>query len=304
MKIFSYFCHMKKAWQLHGILAFVALIYGANYIIAKGVMPHYMTPNAFILLRASTATLLFWIFHFFTSKEKVQHKKDYWLFLKCALFGVTANQLIFFNGLNLGSPVNASIIMTANPVIVLLISFWLLNEKITSKKIIGILLGATGVILLILNKEISMDNDSLLGDIFIFLNATFYGIYLVMVKPLMQRYEPITVVKWVFLFGTIMIIPFGIVPLSITDFTEFPSQIWWSIAYVVFGTTFLAYLLNAIALKHVSSTLVGYYIYLQPVCATAIALALGLESFQWNKAIFALMIFIGVFLVSQKPKKL
>ncbi len=294
---------MKKAWQLHSILTIVALIYGANYIIAKGVMPHYMTPNAFILLRASTATLLFWIFHFFTSNEKVQHPKDYWLFLKCAVFGVTANQLIFFNGLNLGSPVNASIIMTANPVIVLLISFWLLNEQITLKKIIGILLGATGVILLILNKEISVDNDSLLGDIFIFLNATFYGIYLVMVKPLMQRYEPITVVKWVFLFGTIMIIPFGLVPLANTDFTVFPPQIWWSIAYVVFGTTFLAYLLNAIALKQVSSTLVGYYIYLQPVCATAITLALGLESFQWIKALFAFMIFIGVFLVSQKPKK-
>ncbi|MBK6263503.1 DMT family transporter [Marivirga sp. S37H4] len=294
---------MRKTWQIHGALALVSLIYGANYIIAKGVMPEYMSPNAFILFRASSATLLFWLFHFFTSKEKVQSKRDYWKFAQCAVFGVTANQLIFFNGLNLGSPVNASIIMTVNPVIVLLISAWFLKDKITSKKIIGILLGAVGVILLILNKEVSLDNDSFLGDVFIFLNATFYAIYLVMVRPLMQRYEPITVVKWVFLFGTIMIIPFGIVPLATTSFESFSSGIWWSVVYVVIGTTFLAYLLNAMALKHVSSTIVGYYIYLQPLFATAITLALGLEKFQWVKALFALMIFYGVYLVSQKPKE-
>lgn len=294
---------MTKNWQIYGTLALVSLIYGANYIIAKGVMPYYMTPNGFILLRASAATLLFWLFHFFTSKEKVIDKKDYLSFLKCAVFGVTANQLIFFNGLNLGSPVNASIIMTVNPVIVMVISAWLLKERITSKKIAGILLGATGVILLILNKEVSIENDSLLGDLFIFLNATFYGIYLVMVKPLMQRYQPITVIKWVFLFGTIMIIPFGISPLLHTDFSSFTTEIWWSIGYVVVGTTFLAYLLNAMALRHVSSTIVGYYIYLQPLFATAIALSLGIEQFQWNKALFALMIFYGVYLVSQKTKK-
>ncbi|WP_229712482.1 DMT family transporter [Marivirga lumbricoides] len=303
MRIISYFCQMTKNWQIHGTLALVSLIYGANYIIAKGVMPNYMTPNGFILLRASAATLLFWIFHFFTSKERVHDKKDYISFIKCAVFGVAANQLIFFNGLNLGSPVNASIIMTVNPVIVLVISAWLINERITPRKIGGILLGATGVILLILNKEVSVENDSLLGDLFIFLNATFYGIYLVMVKPLMLKYQPITVIKWIFLFGSIMIIPFGFFPLLKTDFSTFSTGIWWSIGYVVIGTTFLAYLLNAMALRHVSSTIVGYYIYLQPLFATAIALSLGLEHFQWNKALFALMIFYGVYLVSKKPAK-
>lgn len=248
---------MNKTWQIHGALALVGLIYGANYVIAKGVMPNYMSPNAFILLRATVATVLFWIYHALTSSEKVIRKKDYWLFAKCAVFGVMGNQLIFFNGLSLTSPVNASIIMTANPIIVLAISFWLLNEKITWRKVIGIFIGACGVILLVLNKEVSLENDAFLGDIFIFLNATFYGIYLVMVKPLMQRYEPITVVKWVFLFGTMMIVPFGIVPIFDVEFQEFPAEIWWSIVYVIIGTTFLAYLLNAMALKHVNSTIVG-----------------------------------------------
>lgn len=293
---------MNKTWQIHGALALVGLIYGANYVIAKGVMPNYMSPNAFILLRAAVATILFWVFHRLTSSEKVIRKKDYWLFAKCAVFGVMANQLIFFNGLSLTSPVNASIIMTANPIIVLIISFWLLNEQITWRKIIGILIGACGVILLVLNKEVSLENDAFLGDIFIFLNATFYGIYLVMVKPLMQRYEPITVVKWVFLFGTMMIVPFGIVPIFDVEFQEFPAEIWWSIVYVIIGTTFLAYLLNAMALKHVNSTIVGYYIYLQPVFATFITILIGQEVFKWEKALFAMMIFFGVYLVSQQKK--
>jgi len=293
---------MNKTWQIHGALAIVGLIYGANYVIAKGVMPNYMSPNAFILLRATVATVLFWIYHALTSSEKIVRKKDYWLFAKCAVFGVMANQLIFFNGLSMTSPVNASIIMTANPIIVLIISFWLLNEKITWRKILGILIGACGVILLVLNKEVSLDNNAFLGDIFIFLNATFYGIYLVMVKPLMQRYEPITVVKWVFLFGTMMIIPFGIVPIFDVEFYTFPAEIWSSIIYVILGTTFLAYLLNAMALKHVNSTIVGYYIYLQPVFATIITILIGQEVFRWEKTLFALMIFFGVYLVSQQKK--
>jgi drug/metabolite transporter (DMT)-like permease len=293
---------MNKTWQIHGALALVGLIYGANYVIAKGVMPNYMSPNAFILLRATVATVLFWIYHAFTSSEKVERRKDYWLFAKCAVFGVMGNQLIFFNGLSLTSPVNASIIMTANPIIVLMISFWLLNENITWRKITGILIGACGVILLVLNKEVSLENDAFLGDIFIFLNATFYGIYLVMVKPLMQRYQPITVVKWVFLFGTMMIVPFGIVPIFDVDFQSFPSEIWGSIVYVILGTTFLAYLLNAMALKHVNSTIVGYYIYLQPVFATFITILIGTEVFRWEKTLFALMIFFGVYLVSQQKK--
>lgn len=293
---------MNKNWQIHGALVLVGLIYGANYVIAKGVMPDYLSPNAFILIRASAATVLFWIYHAFTSTEKVKRTGDYWLFAKCAVFGVMANQLIFFNGLNLTSPVNASIIMTANPIIVLIISFWLLNEKITWRKIVGILIGALGVILLVLNKKVSLDNDGFVGDIFIFLNAIFYAVYLVIVKPLMQRYEPITVVKWVFLFGSIMVVPFGIGPIMEVDFQSFPAEIWGSIVYVVIATTFLAYLLNAIALKHVNSTIVGYYIYLQPVFATIITILLGQEVFRWEKTLFALMIFFGVYLVSQQKR--
>ncbi len=303
MAIFCYFCQMHKKWQIHAALAFVGLIYGGNFIVAKGVMPNYLSPNAFIMIRASAATVLFWLYHSISSKERIVDKRDFLHFAKCGFFGVMANQLIFFNGLNLGNAVNASIIMTMNPIIVLLISAIWLGEKITLRKVIGILLGLTGAILLVSGKEISFDNDSFVGDIFVLLNATFYGIYLVLVKPLMLKYEALTVIKWVFLFGTIMIIPFGLVPLTQTDFSIFDTGVWSSVLYVVLGTTFLAYLLNAAALKHVSSTVVGYYIYLQPVFATAITIALGYDGFQWQKAIFALLIFFGVYLISRKSSR-
>lgn len=291
---------MQKNWQIHGSLALVGLIYGANYVIAKGVMPDYLSPNAFIVLRVGISTVLFWIYHTITSGEKLKRKKDLWLFAKCAVFGVMANQLVFFNGLNLGSPVNASIIMTMNPIIVLLISYWFLKEPITRNKVFGILLGATGAFLLIGQKEFSLSNETLLGDIFIFCNATFYAIYLVMVKPLMAKYEAATVVKWVFTIGFFMVLPFGAYPLSQADLMSFPLSIWGSIAFVIVGTTFFAYLLNAMALRFVSSSIVGYYIYLQPVFASLIAISIGMEPFQLDKLLCALLIFAGVFMVSRK----
>jgi drug/metabolite transporter (DMT)-like permease len=289
-------------------LVAVNVIYAANYLIAKGIMPDFVQPSGFIFLRVSGAAILFIILHFFV-KEKVE-KKDFIRLIFAGLFGVAVNQLFFFNGLNLTSPINASIIMTSNPILVLVISHMILREVITKVKIAGVLIGALGAILLLLStKHSTTGHASITGDILVFINAMSYGVYLVIVKPLLAKYKPTTVIMWVFVFGWCFVLPFGLGQASEINWQEMPVSVIWGVVYVVVFTTFLAYLLNIFALNIVSPSVASTFIYLQPVMAGVFAILadsyLGKndgysQDITWFKALCTLMIFIGVYLVVKK----
>ena len=263
-------------------------------------MPEFIQPFGFIFCRVSGALVLFWMFAQFTEREKVK-TKDLGLLAICGVFGVAGNQLMFFYGLNLTSPINAAIIMTCNPILVLIISAILIKEKITSRKIFGTALGLTGAVGLILYKGANaLSTDGFIGDLFIFLNATSYAIYLVLVKPLMQKYRPITVIKWIFLFGFIYVIPFGFSEFQSIDWSSFSTNIWWAFAFVIVGTTFLAYLFNILGLKELSPSVVSIYIYSQPLIASIMAVVMQKDELSYEKIIAALFIFSGVYLVSAR----
>jgi drug/metabolite transporter (DMT)-like permease len=184
----------RNLYKAHLALLGANIIYGANYIIAKGIMPNKIGPSAFIFLRILGAGILFWILKSFI-KEKVE-KKDFLRLIFCGVFGIAINQLLFFHGLNLTSPIDASIIMTSLPVLVMIYSFFMLNEKITRNKLAGIAIGAIGAIILIVYSNKSGGTSSLLGNLFIFINAASYGLYLVLVKPLMKKYNTITIISF------------------------------------------------------------------------------------------------------------
>jgi len=294
---------MSKLLQAHIALFLVALIYGANYTIAKDVMGEgYLEPLPFILLRVSCGTLLFWIFHRMLVAETVE-KKDLLRLAICGLFGVALNQMLFFSGLNRTTPINASLIMTTTPILVLIASAIYLGERITPVKVGGILLGALGAGLLIAYGERLSFGEGWKGDLLVFLNASCFGIYLVMVKKLMLRYHPVTVVKWVFLFGLCFVIPFSVKGALVTDWQSFTPRIWLAVAYVLICTTFLAYLFNNFALSVVNPSVVSIYIYLQPLLATLIALLVGSDQLSPIKILAASLIFAGVYLVSFGGKK-
>jgi drug/metabolite transporter (DMT)-like permease len=278
-------------------------IYGLNYVIAKGIMPDFMQPRAIIFLRGTGAVILFWIVAQFFPKEKPAFK-DLLRLALAAFFGVFMNQVLFFEGLNLTTPINASIIVTVIPVLVLVFAQFLLKERITSFKVIGIISGATGAIMVILTGgEISLASDTFLGNVLVFINAAAFAAYLVLVKPLMLKYHPITVIKYIFLFGAIYIIPVSAGVFVKTDFSAIPLEIWGSILYVIVGTTVLAYLLNNYSLRILSPTITGTYIYLQPVLASIAALAVGMDTLNTTDVFAALLIFAGVYFVSRKPWK-
>lgn len=294
---------MSKNLQAHLALFAVALIYGSNYSIAKEVMPAYIQPAGLILLRGASGTILFWILHSLFIKEKVE-RKDFKKLILCAAFGVTINQMCFFVGLNWTTPINASLIMILVPMLVLIVSAVLLGERMSLRKIIGISIGCFGAGLLIAyGQNIEFSSNGLIGDLFILINATSYAIYLVIVKPLMEKYHPLTVVKWIFTFGVIAMIPFGWNDLLAVEWSTIPPMIWLAIAFIIVCVTLMTFLFNGFALGIVHPSIVSIYIYLQPLVATIIALSLGKDQLSQEKILAAGLIFLGVFLVSRPSVK-
>ena len=295
-------------FKAHLALLFVNLLYGASHVLAKGVMPEYLTPNVFILFRVLGATFLFWLIFLMTGIEKI-HKKDYPLLIGCGLFGVAINQLFFFHGLNLSSSFNSGIIMAMNPIMVVILSFFLLKERITFLRTFGIALGALGAILLTL-KAATGKGDSSLGDLFLIVNALSYAFYLVIVKPLMKRYKPLTVITWVFTFGLIFVLLFPptIPQFFATDFSNFDLMIVLKIIYVVVGVTFMTYLLTMYGLKYLSPTISSSYIYTQPIMVILFTWLFAyltwsedyMGTITAEKVMYMVVIFFGVYLTSKK----
>ncbi|MBI5219446.1 MAG: EamA family transporter [Bacteroidia bacterium] len=278
------------------------LIYGLNYVIAKGIMPGYLTPRSIIFIRVSGAMILFWIIDGIFVKEKIE-KKDLLKIAFYSVFGIAVNQIMFFEGLNLTTPINSSIIMTITPILVLALSFFIIKDTITVVKIAGILAGVAGAIMLILKTgEVSFNSNTFTGNLFTFINATSFGLYLVLIKSMAEKYNPVTLMKWLFTFGFILITPFCLSNFIHSDFHSIPLSIWLSILYVVIAATFLGYLLYNYALVVLSPAATSSYIYLQPAIATIVALILGKDTLGWQEIVSGLLIFLGVFMVSYQKK--
>lgn len=297
-------------YKAHFALLSANIIYGVNYIIAKGIMPEKISPNAFVLIRLACCVVLFWGIKFVFIKDKVV-RKDFLRLALCGLLGAAANMLFFFHGINLTSPVDASIIMTATPVIVLIFSFFILKESITKNKLIGIAVAGIGAVFLILYGNKAAGTSSFIGNLFIFLNASCYGLYLVIAKTLMKKYNAITVVSWMFLFGLFFVLPFTLNDFNTTNFEAFTTNTYLVIGFVVLFTTFFAYLFNVYALNYVMPSVTSSYIYLQPVISF---IMVGLYAYilmkdeyaqdiSFVKVLSCLMVIIGVYIISKRPKK-
>lgn len=299
-------------YRAHLALFFVNVLYGAGHLIAKGVMPAFLTPSVFIFLRVSGAVVFFWTVCLLLRKTQIK-KKDIPRFILCGIFGVAMNQLFFFHGLNLSSSINSGIIMSMNPIMVAILSFFILKEQPSVLRISGIIIGATGAVLLTLQGS-SQAGESMLGDLYLFINAICYAFYLVLVKPLMTKYAPITVITWVFTFGLcfVCIFPSTIPDLMATNFLSFPLEIYLKIAYIVIGVTFLTYLLTIYGLKYLSPTISSSYIYFQPVLVVIFAFLFSYlnwsadytDTITLKKMAFMLLIFTGVYLTSRSSNKI
>jgi drug/metabolite transporter (DMT)-like permease len=296
---------VKKNLKAHIALLAVNVFYGANYSIAKISLPEYIQPAGYILLRTGASLLLYVAFLLVIMRGQSLKidKGDILRFILCGITGVAINQVLFFEGLALTSPVHAALILTSNPLLVLVAAAFLIKEKITWRKFSGIFLGITGAVLLIIyGSEFMIGSGTMKGDLFILFNSMSYAVYLVLVKSLMKKYNPVLVVTWVFLFGLIFTIPFGYREFSQVQWSVMPFNVVLSVIYVIIFATFFAYLFNTYALKTVSAAVASYYIYIQPIIAAFIAYFLEEEKLTMLHLISCLMIFSGVFLVSKIEK--
>lgn len=278
----------------------VSIIYGVTFTIAKDVMPVYIDAYGFILLRVGGSVLLFWLTWLFMPKEKIA-LQDFPRIIAAAFFGVALNMLTFFKGLSLTSPISASVIMVSTPMIVLVLSAFLLKERLDKRKIVGIFIGMLGTTFLILyGKSIGDARNASFGNFLVLVNAISYGFYLIIVKKLMHTYNAFTFVKWIYLFGFLMVLPFGWSEFNVVNWTIIPHSIFWKIGFVVVISTFITYLLNLLSMKELKPTSVAVFIYLQPLFASVFAISLGKDTLTWDKLIAALLIFSGIYLVTIK----
>ncbi|MEM6515538.1 MAG: DMT family transporter [Bacteroidota bacterium] len=281
----------------------VQLLYGFNYTIAKQLMnTGGVSPDALVVFRVAGAAILFWLFGLFYKGEKIE-RKDFLTLFFAALFGVGINMILYLKGLELTTPIHASVISTIIPILILVLSAFFLNEKLTKLKILGVILGfAGGVLLTILGKSTRTADNVLLGNIFVFLNALFYSGYVILVKKLTAKYHPFSFIKWLFLIGIFIVVPFGYQDTLTIDYHAFDGYAWFLISFVVLGATFGTYFLNPLALRSLKASTVGIFVYLQPVIAGIFALATGKDSINIIKILAMFLIFFGVYLVTKKPK--
>lgn len=294
---------MKSNFRSHLAVFTANVIYGANYSIAKGLMPTHIRPFGFIVIRVCTAAVLFLVTAQLLFREKI-HRADWPRLLGCAVFGVAINQLLFFKGLSLTSPINSGLIMVTNPIFVLILSGIFLKEKIGWRRVFGIASGICGAVMLILyGNRFSSGVGNSTGDLCILLNSFSYAIYLVMVLPLMKKYHPVTIMQFIFLIGSLLVLPFGYEEFTAIKWETFTTGMWLATAFVVIGTTFLAYLFNTIALRELSANVVSVYIYLQPLLAAGFAMLLGKDVPNLLHFISAALIFAGVWLTTTSGKR-
>ncbi|WP_224484166.1 DMT family transporter [Robertkochia aurantiaca] len=278
-------------------------IYGVNHTVAKELMPVYIKPFGLILLRVLGAAVLFWLLSVRGPKEKIA-PQDWKRLIACAIFGMVINMLMFFKGLSLSTPINSSVIVTLSPIIVFVLSAIFIRERITWIRATGILMGFAGAISLVLfGNEIRTDAPDIpLGNLLFIINATSYAIYLVLVKPLTAKYHAITLMKWLFLIAVFINLPVTLNEFLEVRWTSLPWNAIWRMGYVILGTTFLTYLFNIYALKHLKASTIGAFIYLQPLIGIIFAIAAGADELTIEKTGAALLVFAGVYLVSRKGK--
>ena len=280
-------------------------IYGINHTVAKMVMPIYIGSLGLVFLRVLGATIIFWTISLFFKTKPIE-KKDRLTILKCGLFGMSINIAAFIAGLDYSTPVNSSILIIISPIFVVILSFFIFKNKINFIKILGIILGFIGAMILILTADSnsSIGRNIPLGNFLFIVNSISYAYYLIIVKPMAEKYDLITLFKWLFLIGLIFNFPLGINQFLDVDWASLP--LWEAVlpmVFVVVGTTCMTYFLNGYALSKITSTEVAVFMYLQPIIGILFAIFTKSDTITLIMLVASVLIFTGVYLTSVLKQK-
>lgn len=292
---------MNKRTAAHLALLFTNLFFAINLSAVKHLTNLQLAkPFGINVIRVGVSMILFWILFLAKPVNIKIARKDIGRFVLCAITGVVINQTLFIKGLSLTYSIHASLLMLTTPILIVFIAAWILRERISFIKLSGLALGITGAAVLVIGKENSGTGNSIvLGDILIIINAISYTFYFVLVKPLMLKYDPVVIIRWIFSFGFLLILPLGWIEFTQIQWQQFTGVDYTIMTLIVIGGTFFAYLFNVYGIKILGASVAGFYIYTQPFFAAIIAMLFLKEELSMYKIVAAGLIFAGVFLANK-----
>lgn len=294
---------MKANIKIHIILGFINFIYALNYVIVKDIVPTILGPFAMMFFRALGAMIVFTVIHQLFYKNKIE-RKDIPKIMACALFGIAINGMLFLKGISLTTPINASLIMILAPILVMFIAYLLIKEKLRWEKLLGGTVGLFGAFILITKLQpIQWSGNTIQGDVYILMNASSFATYLVLARQFLQKYDALTMARYLFTFGFLFITPFCLQQVAEVNFSVFTFTHWLIFAFVIIFPTCINYFLYNLALQKVSASVASSYIFLQPLFTTLIALLMGKDHLDGYKIAGGICIFLGVATVNAFREK-
>ena len=294
----------KRPLIAHLCLFCSGAFWGLMAPVGKDAMMHGIDGIDLVSFRVLGGAILFWLTSFFTKKEKVP-VKDIFLFGAAGIFALVFNQCSYTIGLSMTSPSNSSIMTTSMPIFAMVLPFLILKEPITWKKLVGVLMGCVGAIIIITTSATSGNAKvgNIWGDLLCMSAQLSFALYLALFKNLLSKYSLFTINKWMFTWATILIWPFTIGHVGAIDFASVPMSTWWEAGYVIFFGTYLGYICMMIGQKTLRPTVVSVYNYVQPVVSVSVSVMASLAVFKGMQAFAALLIFSGVWLVVKSKSK-
>jgi drug/metabolite transporter (DMT)-like permease len=293
----------ERSYKGHIIMLVVNIIFGLNTPITKSLMPEFLTAYSLIFLRFAGSSLLFWIISYWVKEEKVTSRELGLLFF-AGMLGIAVNQLAFVKGLSITTPINAAIIVTLTPIMTMILASIYQKEPITAKKTTGVIIGAGGALLLILSgSAVTNGNASTLGNLLCLLASFAYALYLTIFKKLINKHSPVTLMKWMFLFSSIVTLPLCLPDAVRIPWQEISLNGYLRIGYIVILATFATYMLIPIGQKLMRPTTLSMYNYVQPLVAAIVAVIMGIDRFGLNTLLAGILVFVGVYVVTQSKSR-
>lgn len=292
-----------KNWKGHLCMLAACAAWGLMSPLGKDAMANGISGLCMVSFRMTGAAVCFWLTSLFSNNKEEVPPRDLFMFFFAGMLAIVFNQCCFTIGLSLTSPVNASIVTTTMPIVTMILAAIFLKEPVTGKKILGIFCGAIGALLLILGRGHHNGQSNILGDLLCVTAQCSFAVYLTIFKKLIQKYNVITCMKWMFTYATIVVLPFSYNELSGLNWQSLPMRVWAETAFVVFAATYLAYILMMKGQKTLRPTIVSMYNYVQPIVACIVSVATGLGVFGWGQAFAVVLVFGGVWLVTQSKSR-
>lgn len=293
-----------KALIAHLSMFGACAFWGLMAPLGKDAMTHGLDGLTMVSFRVLGGCILFWLTSFFVKKEQVP-MKDKLMFIGAAIFGLVTNQCCYTIGLSITSPINASIVTTSMPIFAMILAAIILKEPITGKKALGVLMGCSGALILILTSAAHTSDKvgDIRGDLLCLAAQFSFALYLSLFNPLIRRYSVFTTNKWMFLWGTLLVIPFTFSHVQQVVSQPIPASSWWEAAYVVVCGTYLGYILTMIGQKTLRPTVVSVYNYVQPIVSVVVSVLTGLGILKPSHALAVILVFTGVWLVTKSRSR-